>query len=124
KDGTANGTVTNNLDYVSQSGTITFLGDQYVVSSNGTGEVLFQPGESNKVITIPLIDDVLGEGNETFQVLLSNLIGSPNALPRSAIFGPVTNALVTIIDNETPGQVDFEFDAGSGANDTVFSIAF
>lgn len=122
-DGSANSIDPVNFDYYSQSGTINFAGDQYVLSSSGTGELIFQPGESNKTILIQLADDVLGEGNETFQVVLSDLVGSFDSLPGATVYGAVTNATVTIVDNETPGQIDYEFGGGPGANDTVFAVA-
>jgi len=40
-----------------------------------TGTLTFAPGESVKTITIPLLDDFLDEGNETFTVNLSNVTG-------------------------------------------------
>src|SRR6185295_12744026 len=69
---TRNGTASNLLDYVALNGTLSFRGDEFVVATNGTGELVFQPGETTQTINIQLIDDVLGEGNETFRVVLTN----------------------------------------------------
>jgi|GEM_PF-1374123 len=71
----ANGQASERCDYVTSVGTLTFAA-----------------GETSKTITIPLIDDVLLEGNESFTVSLSNLTG--------ALFGSPTTATVTITDND------------------------
>ncbi|HXJ61263.1 MAG TPA: Calx-beta domain-containing protein, partial [Verrucomicrobiae bacterium] len=55
---TANGTATSGQDFVGTNGVATF-----------------QPGESVKVIEIPLLNDGLVEGTETFSVVLSNPTG-------------------------------------------------
>lgn len=56
----------------------------------------FAPGETSKSFNIPIIDDAFIEGNETFQVALSNLsVG--------VALGTPATATVTIIDNDTPG---------------------
>jgi hypothetical protein len=48
----------------------------------------FNPGETTKTFTVPLINDVFQEGNETFRIGLSNAQG--------ATLGTVTTAIVTI----------------------------
>jgi hypothetical protein len=48
----------------------------------------FAPGETTKTITVPLINDVFQEGNETFRIGLSNAQG--------ATLGTLTTAIVTI----------------------------
>lgn len=57
------------------------------------GTVRFAAGESSKTITIPLINDVLVEGNETFTITLSNAVG--------ATLGTPAAATVTIIENDS-----------------------
>jgi subtilisin family serine protease len=74
--GTANGKASSRCDYVS-----TFGIAQFVV------------GESSKTITIPIIDDALPEGNETFGIAISNGLG--------ANIGSQTTATVTITDNDS-----------------------
>ncbi len=56
---TSNGTASAGLDYVSVSGTISFA-----------------PGETQKIITVPVKADYLAEANETFTLVLSNPSGS------------------------------------------------
>jgi len=121
---TSDGTATNGLDYLSVSGTVTFTGDHFETDTNGSGAVFFVPGEASRVVTVPILDDVLGEGSETFFVTLSGVQTLTNtALPGATLLGTNVFATVTILDNELPGNVDFEFDSGAGANATVRAVA-
>lgn len=56
---TSNDTASAGLDYVSVSGTISFA-----------------PGETQKIITVPVKSDSLVENNETFHIMLSNPSGA------------------------------------------------
>ncbi len=74
---TTNGTATAGSDYTSASGALSWPdGDM-----------------SDKTITIPIADDLLGEASETFTVVLSNPTGG-------AALGSTNAATVTIFDNE------------------------
>lgn len=120
-DGTAtNGT---NGDYFSVSGTLNFRGDRWELSTNGDGTLLFFPGDAALAIEVPLIDDYVGEGNETFSVVLTNLVRAPNALPNSAILDTNRLAVVTLIDDESPGSVDYPYNAAAGPNGPVYAVA-
>ena len=80
---TANGTALAGLDYSSRNGTLTF-----------------NPGESLQTFTVPILEDTLIEGNESFLVLLTNLVGG------AALSQP--SATVTITDNDfRPGDLRF-----------------
>jgi uncharacterized delta-60 repeat protein len=112
------------LDYLAQIGTLEFSGDNWVPKPGGNGQLVFQGGETNKTISIRINDDTTGERNENFNVELKNPRPvSPNASPGSAALGSATNAIVTILDNETPGHADFEFNPGLGADGIVHSVA-
>lgn len=56
------------------------------------GTVRFAAGETFKTITIPIIDDVRLEGNESFTISLNSPTGAP--------LGSPTIASVTIVDND------------------------
>lgn len=77
------------VDYAAFAGTATDGEDFDAVS----GTLTFDAGETEKVISVPLYDDVLPEGNETFSLILSNATGG-------ATLGLATNAVVTILDDE------------------------
>ena len=55
------------------------------------GTLRFAAGESSKTIYIPIIDDNIADGNETFTLTLSN--------PSGASLGTNTSATITITDN-------------------------
>ena len=85
---TADGTASNTVKYVSTNGTLVFNGNQFVLATNGSGLLSFQPGETNKTIVVSVLDNGIGEGNQFFQVLLTNLIGPAYALPGATISRP------------------------------------
>src|SRR6266536_2966982 len=62
------------------------------VGTNGT--LSFAAGETNQIISIPILKDALREGSESFQVELTN----PGP---GATLGTRTVAVVSIIDNDT-----------------------
>jgi Calx-beta domain len=72
----ANGKASERCDYVTSVGTVS-LG----------------AGQSSKTINIPLINDALVEGNETFTIRLSDAAG--------AALGSLTLATVTIVDDDS-----------------------
>lgn len=83
------GTVT--VDYATSDGTAT-AGSDYTATS---GTLTFNDGEFLKTFTIPILDDVQTEGNETVNLALSNPTGG-------AGLGAQTTATLTIIDNTEP----------------------
>lgn len=116
-------TATNGTDFLASNGTLVFTGDRYESDTNGSGVVSFQPGESSRTLLIPILDDVLGEGNETFTVTLSNPQTLVAAQSGSTLLGTNVSTTVVIVDNESPGQVDYEFTPGAGANGLVRSVS-
>ncbi len=61
-----------------------------------SGVLNFAPGVVSQTIFVPLIDDLVIEGNTTFSLLLFN--ASPNNL---VSLGSPSNAVVTIVDNDS-----------------------
>jgi hypothetical protein len=97
---TADGTATAGLDYLSTTGTLTWL-----------------PGQSGpKTFTVPLIDDSLPEPPE-FAVL--TLSGAVNATVVGT--NPCT---LTILDNDYPPILYVKFDATGANNGTSWADAF
>jgi glucose/arabinose dehydrogenase len=82
-----------------------------------TGQVVFEIGETEKSFTIPIVNDSLSEGNETFAVGLQN--------PSSGALGAPRTVLITIVDDDSPSVVSVSepavnvSEAGSTATITV-----
>jgi hypothetical protein len=76
---TGNGSALSGLDYTATTGTVTF-----------------DAGQTSRTVTIPILDDTLAEGNETFTFTLSG--------PSSATLVAPSTATVTIVDNESAVQ--------------------
>ena len=87
----AGGTVT--VNYATANVTAT-SGSDYTATSN---TLTFGPGETSKSIAIPILQDNVYEGNETFTVTLSTPGGG-------AIVVPPTTATVTINDDDVPSR--------------------
>jgi hypothetical protein len=79
---TSNGSASAGADYTASSGTLNFAA-----------------GQTSATFNVPILDDTLVEGNETFNLTLS----SPSA---GATLGAQATAVVTIVDVE-PGQFQF-----------------
>src|SRR6185436_2887638 len=58
------------------------------------GTLLFAAGETSKTIFVPILNDMISEGPESFSVILSN----PSA---GALLGGPTTVTVTIQDDDT-----------------------
>lgn len=58
-----------------------------------SGAITFNPGETTKTVTIPILDDMIHESTETFGVQLTGATGG-------AVIGAQTWAVVTITDND------------------------
>ena len=85
---------------------------------------MFLPGQSNLTLRIPIFDDQIGEGEETFNVRLSNArVPGGSAVGGSVTLGALTNLLVAIRDDETAGSVDFPVAANIQAAGNVYSLA-
>jgi uncharacterized delta-60 repeat protein len=83
-----------------------------------SGELTFTNGQSIGYITVPLIDNFVGNSPKTFNVLLSGPTGG-------AVLGTITNTLVTILDNEKwAGSIDETFATGQGADGPVYAVSF
>ncbi len=89
--------VTSSVDIVTTTnGTATPTNDFIIV----TNTIVFRPGETNKLVSIPIVDDQLIEGDETVSMILSNVIG--------AILIEPTSATLTIVDDDF-GQGALQF---------------
>ncbi|MFK7804434.1 MAG: Calx-beta domain-containing protein, partial [Anaerolineae bacterium] len=76
------------VDYAASSGTATVGSDL----ANASGTITFNPGETVKMISVPITNDNNNEGNETFIVTLSNSIGT--------LIGSKDTVTVEIMDDD------------------------
>ena len=60
------------VDYATADGTAT-AGEDY---SSTSGTLTFAAGETSKTVSVPVLDDVVDEGQETFTLRLSNATGA------------------------------------------------
>jgi hypothetical protein len=104
---------TTNVDYATSDGTAT-AGSDYTATS---GTLTFAPGQLSKTFTVPIINDNIFEGNETFNLTLSNATGG-------AIVVSPSSMVVTIQDNEsTPNIQITNFRSTEGNSGTkIFNI--
>ena len=84
------------------------------------GTLFFDSGETQKSITVSIIDDPLIEGIENFFVVLTDATAqAEDGSPSSASIGIDNTANITILDNDSPtatiGFSQDSFDAGEGA---------
>jgi hypothetical protein len=77
------------VDYATSDGTAT-AGVDYAAAS---GTLAFGPGEASKTVTVPVTSDSAHEGDETFQVALSNASGGAN-------IGSPAGATVTVTNDD------------------------
>jgi CSLREA domain-containing protein len=90
-----NGAVTVNYTTSNGASNPATAGSDYTAT---TGTLNWADGDgANKTIVVPINNDTLDEGDETFNVTLSQISGS-------ALLGTPSNAIVTIIDNDTAGS--------------------
>ncbi len=98
---TGNGSALSGLDYTATTGTVTFNG-----------------GETSKTVRIPILDDTLAEGNETFTFTLSNPTGG-------ATLATPSTAVITIVDNEVVSALKFGsavYSVNEGAGSVTLTV--
>lgn len=92
------GTLTNSVTVKFAMTNLTATPGADYASTNGT--LTFSPTVATRTIAIPIVNDGAIEGNEAFNVYLFNPTGG---VP----LGQATNALVTIVDDDFAGSVQF-----------------
>jgi Leucine-rich repeat (LRR) protein/pimeloyl-ACP methyl ester carboxylesterase len=99
------------VNYTTSNGTAT-AGSDYTARN----EILtFNPGETSKSFTVPILEDTPDENDETINLTLSN--------PTNATLGTPANATLTIADNDNPPEVQFSSTSYSvGENGGLVSI--
>jgi CSLREA domain-containing protein len=108
RGGSTAGTIT--VDYATRDGSAT-AGADYTATS---GTLTFNDGEASKTLTIPIQEDGITEGDEHFGIFLTN--------PAGASLGSLSEAAVTIADNDAAGQVQFSSSASSTFEGVVVTL--
>jgi glucose/arabinose dehydrogenase len=92
------------LDYTTLDGSAS-AGNDYTAQS---GTLTFANGVTSQVISIPILDDTLVEGDEVFSIAVDRPTGATLRAPRTA--------QVTIVDNDVPAGETFVLDFPNFAN--------
>jgi Zn-dependent metalloprotease len=87
------------VDYTTLDGTA--LAGQDFTST--LGRLVFDAGQTSRTLTVPILQDAINEGPETFAF---TLVGNPGG---GAVLGSPTSGIVTIVDDEA----SFEFSAST-----------
>ncbi len=98
------------------SGNTAAEGEDFTVVS---GTVTFGPGQTNKLVAVPIQNDTIDESNETFEVHLSALTGGASR-------GSIDEQTVTILDNDIAGTVAFRsasFSVNENASNAVVQVS-
>ena len=87
---------------------------------NDTNGILtFLPGETSHTFVVPIVDDLVPDGDKTVQITLSN--------PINGTLGTFSNSVLTFVDNESlnvpAGSVDNTFSSSAQVNDAVYALA-
>ena len=108
-DPAASGTVT--VHYATSDGTAT-AGSDYTATS---GTLTFTAGETTKTISVPITDDTVDDGGETFTLTLSNASGA--SLGDAQATGTIRNT-----ETATPLTASFEDVPAAHDGSTVFTF--
>ncbi|MDQ3712621.1 MAG: FG-GAP-like repeat-containing protein [Acidobacteriota bacterium] len=108
--------VESTINYATSDGTAV-AGSDYTATS---GTLSFAAGESSKTITVPIINDNVFEGSETFNLTL----GNPTA--NTSLLYPNTTVL-TIVDNDNQpnaslGNITVNEPPVNSSNNAVFTV--
>lgn len=129
EDGTVTGadvTLTRTSDLLTSQVEVTVSGGSATAGVDYTNSfpllVTFNPGETTKTITIPVLEDVLFEGTETLELSLSST--------SNASIGMQNSTTVSIIDTIAPnvglnlvGTPNNDVLAGAGGDDIIRGLA-
>ena len=109
---TGNTALPSSVNYATSDGSAT-AGSDYTATS---GTLTFQPNDTSKTFTVPITQDAIYEGNETFTVTLS--------VPVGCSLGAPSSATVTIVDDETPPSFSINSVSHSEGNSGTTSYVF
>ncbi len=104
------------VDYATADGSATVAGNDYAQAS---GTLTFNPGETSKTVSVTITGDTLNEGNETFDLNLSNAVNAVVSKAKgTATIANDDSGLPVLSINDV--QVN-EVDSGSTVN-AIFTV--
>jgi len=113
RQGTTSGTCTVNFS-TTTNGTAVIGTDYYPTNET----ITFNPGDTDKAVQIPIINNTIPEGNTTVTMQLTNASGA-------LLYSP-SNAVLTIIDTvNAPGQLSFatnSYVVGEGGTNAYLTV--
>jgi len=90
-----------------------------------TNRLNFAPGETSKTFSVPIADNFVTNNNRTVNLVLFNPL--PSSIATNDFQFALTNATLTIIDNESvhepAGSVDVTYNLNTSMNDFVHALA-
>ncbi|MFK7805381.1 MAG: Calx-beta domain-containing protein [Anaerolineae bacterium] len=107
---TGEATVGATIDYATVAGTA-IAGVDY---TSVAGTLNFGVGETSKTFDVPILDDDITEGDETFSVSIAN--------PSAYGLGEPSIALITIIDDESSAIISFAEPISAGEADGQMAV--
>src|SRR5207302_7432316 len=82
-----------------------------------SGTVVFDPGETSKTISVPVLGDTIDEFDETFNLFLQSAVGGSITTPQ---------VTCTILDNDPPPTLTvsdaISIEGNSGSGNATFTI--
>ena len=102
------------VDYATSDGSAT-AGSDYTAAS---GTLEFAAGQVANTFAVPILDDLLAESDETINLALSSPTGG-------AALGLVTSAVLSIVDNDSAGTVQFSsatYSANEGGGSATITV--
>jgi hypothetical protein len=108
--GTVDPNATSSVDWLTSDGTAG-ASDYTGAPASPDNTLAFDPGDTSETVSIPVLEDSLVEGDETFGVALAN--------PLAAALGSPSSATVTIHDNDSPSTAGNGNGNGTGGGSST-----
>jgi WD40 repeat protein len=107
------------VNYTTANGTATAGGD-YVQSS---GTLIFAPGETTKTVDVSVVDDLVDEPTESFQLNLSNAVNATIADSQGIGTNLDNETKFYVVDSASTSTQTFEYGSGGTSEEIWFNYA-
>ena len=109
-------TTTVTVDYATVDGTATAPADY----TETRGTLTFAVGDTQKIVTVPLVDDAVPDSGETFKLVLGNVSGA--VIADAEAIGTILNTETAALTGFTLVNADAASDVGSIGNGARFTL--